>query len=152
MVTARWTGSAMDSPGQNFSHARDRILVLSANRARESSGIAAAAEHLGWPVVECTVAGAALRQIALMRPCGLLVLVDCAEAIKQTTTLIFDLRRYQPQLPVVAVAPHHDEQAERLLRTAGATAYLSGTSYGVIAEAAELIASASAQREPPEQV
>jgi CheY-like chemotaxis protein len=155
MVTAQWTGSAMELQDENSSRNGDRILVLSANGAGQSASITRlrrAAEQLGWPVVQYAVAGAALRQIALTRPSGLLVLVDVAESIEKTTTLIFDLRRYQPQLPLVAVAQRHDEQAERQLRTAGATAYVAGTSSSVIAEAAELISAARSQREPPEQV
>src|SRR5439155_4487418 len=132
---------------QHSSHCSNRILVLSTNGGLgQCSSFAKAAEQMGWPVVQCTAAGAALRQIALMRPRGLLVVVDGTQAIEKSTTLIFDVRRYQPQLPLVAIALRHDEQAERQLRTAGATAYVAGTGSSVISDAAELIAAARSQR------
>ena len=152
MVTAQRTGSAMRWTDHNSSPAGDRILVLSTNGcAGPVATLIKQAEQLGWPIVNHAAAGVALRQIGLIRPSGLLILLDEQQAIEKTTDLISDLRRYQPALPLVAVAPHHNDEAERRLRIAGATAYLSGNTGTVITMAAELIWSARLQREPPEQ-
>jgi hypothetical protein len=126
--------------------------VLSSNGARRAGDLfARQAEDLGWPVIENARAGPALRQIALTRPAGVVVLVDGPHSLQICASLISDLRRYQPRLPLVAVADGPSEQAEQTLRTAGATAYLARASANAV-DAAELIAAARPRREPPELV
>ena len=138
--------------GQHQSRGRDRILVLSANGAVAlGDAFRSAAEQFGWPLMQNAAAGQALRQIALTRPQGVIVLVGTKKSLQTCASLISDLRRYQPQLPLVAVAELHDEEAERRLRTAGATGYLAGSAT-CAEEAADLIAAARPQREPPELV
>ena len=147
----------MDPLGQNQSHFIDRILVLSANGNGAEPSVAefiTHAEKLGWLVIQDASAGAALRQITLARPAGVIVLVATEHSLEPCASLIADLRRYQPQLPLVALADQHNERAEQRLRTAGATAYLAGgaSSAASATEAAELIAAARPQRQPPELV
>ena len=150
----------MEPLGQHHSHITDRILVLSANGVcAEPSGaqFISIAEELGWPVIESASAGPALREIALTRPAGVIVLVGTEHSLEPCASLIADLRRYQPHLPLVALTDHHNERAEQTLRTAGATAYVAGGAGGASSaasatEAAELIAAARPQRQPPDLV
>jgi len=144
----------MDAPGKQGLSNSDRILVLSANGAEASeSEFWRAAEQLGWLLLEHAATGRALREIALTHPSGVIVWVGGENSLEPCTSLIVDLRRYQPQMPVVAVAEVHNEEAERRLRTAGATAYLAGASGGDTTEAAaDLIAAARAQRQTPQLV
>ncbi len=148
----------MDAQGKQGLSQSDRILVLSAS-AEEASGSAfwRAAERLGWRLFEYVATGRALREIALTRPVGVIVLVGGASALEPCASFIGDLRRYQPEIPVVAVADTDDEEAERRLRTAGATAYLAGAGGGegqarLTEAAADLIAAARAQRQTPQLV
>jgi len=137
----------METREEQSAHSRDRILVLSADGARQFTG---AAEQLGWPVMENAAAGKALREINLSHPIGVVVLVESDPGVVQrTTSLIADLRKYQSQLPLVALAAEHDEAVEQRLRAAGATAYLAGDSASA-AEAARLISAARPQ--PSERV
>src|SRR3954451_11276095 len=114
MATDAGGESAMDAPDQFFSSAKQRILVLSAGGAMHlSAGFTSQAEQLGWSVLEGASAGMALRQIVLMRPAGVIVVLGAEASVEICAGLIVDLRRYQPQLPLVAVAEHHDDGAEQ---------------------------------------
>jgi DNA-binding NarL/FixJ family response regulator len=134
---------------------RDPILVLStAGADAADAAFLSAVEQLGWAVICNASAGLALRHIVLVRPLGVIVLLDGAISIGLSCDMIVDLRRYKPQLPLVAVAPQHSDAIETRVRAAGATAYLSGTSPDALAQTAgELIANvARAERSPPELV
>ena len=134
---------------------RDPILVLStAGADAADAAFLAAVERLGWAVICNASSGVALRHIVLVTPVGVVVLLDGAESIGPSSEMIVDLRRYKPQLPLVAVSPRHSDSVEARIRAAGATAYVSGSSADAMASTAgKLIANASApERSPPELV
>lgn len=98
-----------------------------------SEQLTEAVQQFGCPLLMVEDSGAALRQIMLMQATAVIVLVTENETADASASLIVDLRHRRPELPVIALTDEHDEDIERALRAAGASAYFAGLSDGIVA-------------------
>lgn len=66
--------------------------------------------------------GEALRQLHVSPP-GAVFVCTSRQEVESGAAIIDQLHRRLPQMPMLAVAEHHDEHVERSVRVAGATYY-----------------------------
>src|SRR5688500_12917145 len=102
----------------------NRVLVLSGG-VKPNAELAEAMERNAWALQTVRGRGDALRQVALNEPAVVVVYLDGDDPATSVISLIAELRRRRPRLPVIALVERDDEDSERRLRAAGATAYIA---------------------------
>ena len=85
----------------------------------------ALAGRRGWLVVQARSAAQAIREVIRCEP--RVAIVQFTVHVVEALEIIDTLRNRWPQIPLIAVVSSHHDEIERIVRSAGASCYFSGS-------------------------